>query len=207
MLLFLCLATGLRADQVEMQNGDRYSGKVLSLTPDKLVLQSEVLGKVTLPRARVALVTVGTNAATSLPPAAAQTNNVFNAPNLSVASTNANPDLSSALRSLGANTNFIQQVRGQFLDGAGPEANKKFDDLLQGMMSGKLNVNDIRAEAKSSADQLRALKRDLGPEAGESLDMYLEILDSFLKETASAPAAGPSGSPARSKATAGSLNE
>jgi len=51
-------------------------------------------------------------------------------------------------------------------------------------MSGKLNLNDLRREAKTSADQLRALKRDLGPDAGESLDIYLNVLDGFLKETA-----------------------
>jgi hypothetical protein len=34
---------------------------------------------------------------------------------------------------------------------------------------------------------LRALKRDLGPEAGDSLDAYLDVLDNFLKETAAEP--------------------
>ena len=46
----LFFSTGLRlgADQVQMQNGDRYSGKVLSMTPATVVLQSEVLGKLSL---------------------------------------------------------------------------------------------------------------------------------------------------------------
>ncbi|HEU0038849.1 MAG TPA: hypothetical protein VFR76_06220, partial [Verrucomicrobiae bacterium] len=59
-VLVLWLAmVGLCADQVEMQNGDRYLGKVLSLTTDQLVLQSDVLGKLTLPRDKVALITLG----------------------------------------------------------------------------------------------------------------------------------------------------
>ena len=67
-------------------------------------------------------------------------------------------------------------------------AASNYDAMLNGLMSGKLNINDLRREAKSSADQLRALKRDLGPEAGDSLDSYLEVLDNFLKETAPEPA-------------------
>jgi len=54
-------------------------------------------------------------------------------------------------------------------------------------MSGELNLNDLRREAKSSADQLRELKRDLGSEAGDSIDAYLGVLDNFLKETAAEP--------------------
>src|SRR6266850_7064294 len=54
-----------RADEVVMQNGDHYYGKVLSLTTNSLALQSEVLGRVNLPRAKVQLVTMGTDAPTN----------------------------------------------------------------------------------------------------------------------------------------------
>ena len=106
-------------------------------------------------------------------------------------------NLSPAFRQLGANTNLIQQVQKQFLSGAGPEANNKFNELLGGLMSGKLSVDDIRAEAKTAVDQLRALQREGGEEAGFATDAYLAILDHFLKETApsgtatNAPAALP----------------
>jgi hypothetical protein len=95
--------------------------------------------------------------------------------------------LSAALRNLGANTNFIGEIRDQMLGGS-PAATSKYDELVNGLMSGTLNMNDLRREAKSSADQLRSLKRDLGPEAGDSLDTYLAVLDNFLKETAGEPA-------------------
>ena len=159
-----------------MQNGDRYVGKVLSLDTNALVLQSDVLGTVHLPRAKVAHVTLGSAATTNMQTSAA-----------SVAVTNV--DLSASLRQLGANTNFIQQVQAQFLSAAGPEANNKFNEMVGGLMSGKLTMNDIRVEAKSAADQLKQLKGELGEDGGWALDGYLAILENFLRETApSAPA-------------------
>jgi hypothetical protein len=188
-LLALVAAPWLRADQVEMQNGDRYFGKVLSMSADTVVLESEVLGKITVPRKKVASLAFGTSAVA--PKAAAQvarvslpTNPPTAAPLAALANTNA--DLSAALRKLGANTNFIRQIREQMLAGS-PEAASNYDELVGGLMNGKLNLDDLRREAKSSADQLRALQRDLGPGAGDSLDAYLYVLDNFLKETAAGP--------------------
>jgi len=91
---------------------------------------------------------------------------------------------------LGANTNLVQQIRKQFLADAGPKANDKFDELLNGLTTGKLDINGLRAEAKSAADQLRAMKKDMGGDAGETLDAYLGVLDSFLSQSAP-PAAAP----------------
>ena len=185
----LIAASWLRADQVEMQNGDRYSGKVLSVSADTVVLDSEVLGKINVPRKKVASLAFGTNAAA--PKAAANVTRVSMPTNLSTAAAsvvlaNTNADLSAGLRNLGANTNFIRQIREQMLAGS-PEAASKYDEMVNSLMSGKLNLDDLRREAKSSADQLRALKRDLGPEAAGSLDAYLDVLDDFLKETAAGP--------------------
>src|SRR5579863_6562844 len=68
-------AASLRADQLQMQNGDHYSGKILSVTEDSLVLENDVLGKVTLPRSKVLSLTFGdskaTNAAVPAPAVAA----------------------------------------------------------------------------------------------------------------------------------------
>ena len=172
-----------RADQVDTQNGERYVGKVMAINGDTVVLQSEVLGTVRLPRAKVAHITLGTNQTASPLPVAVTTNAPF--PQVSsVTSTNANADLSTALRQLGSQSNLIQQVEAQFLSGAGPEAKDKFNELMGGLLSGRLNVNDIRTEAKSAADQMRAAKKELGEENGFMIDSYLAILDSFLKESA-----------------------
>jgi hypothetical protein len=189
-IIFLFVAAPwLRADQVEMQNGDRYFGRVLSMSADTVTLESEVLGKINVPRKKVASLAFGTNA--SAPKAAANVAPISVPTNPPTAASPAllpgtNVDLSAALRNLGANTNFIGQIRGQMLAGnAGAASN--YDEMVSGLMSGSLNLDDLRSQAKSSADQLRALKRDLGPEADSSFDAYLEVLDNFLKETAAKP--------------------
>ena len=175
----------LRADQVEMQNGDRYLGTVLSLDTNTLVLRSAVLGTVNLARGQVALITLGSGGATNFTRAAPATNPQPTAS--SIAITNGMIDLSASLRQLGANTNFIEQARAQFLADAGPEANNKFNGMVSGLLSGRLTVNDIRAEAKSAVDQLKELKRDLGEDGGGAFDGYLAILENFLRETAPQP--------------------
>jgi hypothetical protein len=197
--LVLFLTPGrLWADQVEMQNGDRYAGQVLSLNTNTVILQSDLLGTVRLPRAKVAVIMLG-----STPASSPALRSLTNAPvhGASTTPTNKPPKPSPALAQLGASTNLIQQVQKQFLSSAGPEANDKFNELLGGLMSGKLSVDDIRAEAKIAADQLRALKRDGGEEIGFATDAYLAILDHFLKETApsgsatTSPAPSPSSTP------------
>ncbi len=201
--LVLFAAPGrLRADQVEMQNGDRYTGHVLSLTTNEVVLQSDVLGTLRLPRAKVAGVTLGASSATNSLRRPWLTNGQARAS--SIAPTNAPAHLSPALGQLGANTNLIQQIQKQFLSGAGPEANARFNDLMSGLMSGKLNVEDIRAQAKTAADQLRALKRDGGEDSGFTMDAYLAILDQFLKETAPAPGSATNAPAPSAKAPANS---
>jgi hypothetical protein len=178
-------ASWLRADEVEMQNGDRYFGHVLSVSADTVVLNSEVLGKINVPRKNVAGLAFGTNTvapkvAASLAPVSVPTNLPAVAAPAGVVNTNL--DFSAALRNSSVGTNIIRQIREQMLAGS-PEATGKFDTMVNGLLSGSVSVDDLRREAQSSADQLRALKRDLGPEAAESLDGYLEVLDDFLSES------------------------
>lgn len=179
-------AVWLRADQLQMQNGELFSGKVLSVSADAVVLESETLGKITVPRKKVASLAFGTNsiaqvtasnvlhmsAPANLPPTA-----------VLIVSEKTNTDLSAALRRPGIDTNFIQQIREQML-GSSPAAASKYDEMVGGLMSGNLSLNDLRREAKTAADQIRELKHELGPEAGDALDGYLAQLNSFLKETA-----------------------
>ena len=186
-LLLLSIASSrLHADVVEMQNGDRFSGKVLSVSTDTVVLESEVLGKINVPRKKVATMMFGTNAAASkvaagLAQVSASTNFPAAIPPAALARTNVN--LSAALQTLGANTNFVGQIRQQMLAGS-PEAAGKYDEMVNGLMSGQMSVNDLRNQARAYANQLREMKRDLGPEAGDSIDAYLSVLDNFIKETA-----------------------
>jgi hypothetical protein len=178
-LLLLGGARRLPADQVELRTGDRYVGQVLSVDTNSVVVQSEVLGRVRLPRSKVAVITLGRVAATNSPARPLGSNAA-----LSGAATNAALKGPLALKGMKVNTNVVQQVQKQFLDGAGDEANAKFNELLGGLLTGKLSVDDIRAQAKAAADQLRALQRESGEGAGFDASAYLAILDHFLKESA-----------------------
>jgi hypothetical protein len=189
-IFMFAAAFSLRADEVEMQNGDRYFGKVLSVSADTVTLESEVLGKINVPRKNVASLAFGTNtvapkAVASAAPVSVPTNFPAVAASVGVADTNLN--LSAVLQHLGGGTNVIRQIRDQML-AASPEAAGKYDELVNGLLSGSVNMDDLKREARSDADQLRALKHDLGPDAGDSLDGYLEVLDDFLKEPDSAAA-------------------
>lgn len=170
------------ADQVIMQNGDRYNGKVVSVTTNALVLQSDVLGTVNLSRSKVSQIVLGSEVAAT----ALQQTKL--AP-LSIPKTNADVTLAMTVRQLKSQPQLIQQVQTQYLNDATPEAKAKFDQMLTDLSTGKMSVDGLRAEAKSTADQLRTMRKELGEDAGEGLDGYLAILDNFVQE--SAPTAAP----------------
>lgn len=179
-----------------MQNGDRYSGQVLSVSAASVELQSPDAGKNTAARSNVASLTFGTNAvapkfASPLPVVAAPTN----PPGVDSRPETVKPDaeLAAMLRLPAVQTNSLRQIREQMLASA-PKAVGKFNELVGGLMTGKLNVEDIRREARSAVNQLRELKRELGPEVSGSLDGYLSILEKFLQET---PAGGKTNAPVR----------
>jgi hypothetical protein len=180
--VFACWAVGsLRADQVVLQNGDTLNGKVLSLTTNALILQSDNLGSVSLPRSKVTAIHFGIGAANHSGPAAAGSR-IQIQPSVP-GQTNSASDLSAAVRGIRGQTNLIQQVQSQLLGSASPEATAKFNELLDGLSTGKIDLNDLRQQAQAAADQLRSLKQDLGPDAKGEADTYLAILDSFLQET------------------------
>lgn len=166
----LLFVVNTSADQVEMQNGDRYIGKVLSLNNDTLVLQNEVLGTIKLPRTKVSLISFGTIARPPASTPASQTNGVV--------------DPTGLVAMLTANSNLVARVQKQFLGGAGPEAQAKFNELVSGLLTGNLTVEDLRAQARTAAQEVRAARKDLGDSAGFALDGYLAILDQFLGEDA-----------------------
>jgi hypothetical protein len=186
-LTLFVVAISLHADLVVMQNGDRYNGKVLTITASNLVFQSEILGPVLLPRVKVANVAFGTNVVVSptlsarLPQASATV--------ASSTKTNTSENISATLRQLASHTNLIQKVREQFLGTASPEASAKFGEMLGDLTSGKMTIADLRAQAKDVADQLRLLQRESGEDAGSTAGLYLSILDRFLGETGSANSA------------------
>lgn len=195
--LFLGFALSAHADQIEMSNGDRYVGRVLSLNNDTLLLQSEVLGTLRLPRARISAISLEPRAPGSVtnvarPAPLALRSNGTNRISAAATSTNATTAFSAAMRQLSTDSNVVKQVQDQLLTGAGPEAQAKFNDLLSGLLSGKVDLAKLRAEAKSTMDQAKGVRGDMGEE-GAMLDSYLAILDGFLRETE--PAVAPTNVP------------
>jgi hypothetical protein len=96
--------------------------------------------------------------------------------------TNSASDLTAVFRGIRDQTNLIQQVKSQILGPVNPEAENKFDEMLDGLSTGKIDLNDLRQQAQSAADQLRSVKKELGPDDSGEVDSYLAILDQFLQE-------------------------
>jgi hypothetical protein len=184
------------ADQVNMQNGDRFVGKVVTVSNETVVVQSDVLGTLLVPRSKIATIVLGTNAVVAPVQTVAAP---VPAPAVAAAPASANPNLSAAIQQLRTDTNAVRQVQKQvqqqILAGADPQATEMFNQMIGGLMNGSLNVDDIRAQAKTAADQLRAAKKELGDEAGFAVDGYLAVLDGFLRETASTSAGTATNAP------------
>jgi hypothetical protein len=161
-----------KGDQVEMQNGDRYSGKVLSYTNNVILLTNDFAGTITLPRTNVARVLIGTVA--SGPAAPPKTESAVVLPKLPTNSF-ANLDKSSTAEQ-------AAKVRQDLLGDANPAAKAKFDEMLGDITTGKISLGDLRAQAVSAATQLRQLKKELGSQSDDTLDGYLTVLESFIKE-------------------------
>jgi hypothetical protein len=188
MTLLAALVLGLRsqADQVVMQNGDTLNGTVLSVSANVLVLQNENLGTVTLARDKVSSVVFGAGVVKAVRPLI---------PVATASASNAAPASTPSLRGIGEQTNLVQQVQSQVLGSAGPDAIGKFNELLNGLSTGKFDMNQLRAQAKAAADELRSYKKDLGPGDSAEVDSYLAILDNFLLETAPTYATANTASP------------
>ncbi|MGN6384768.1 MAG: hypothetical protein ACTHMT_00875 [Verrucomicrobiota bacterium] len=173
-IAFLCLSVLLGysavADMVECDNGDRYTGKVLSLNEKELKLKNDIQGTITIPREKITVI--------ALKPAVAATLKNRPAPRLnsSLVVTNGNPQI---------DPNAVAQVQQQFLGEANPEANRLFQEMVAGLMSGKLDVNDIRSKAQSTLGDLKSFEKEIGD--GEDADMlrtYMGLLQNFLSASA-----------------------
>lgn len=193
----------VHADQVNMQNGERFVGKVVTVSNDTVVVQSEVAGTLLVPRSKIAAIVFGTNAlaAPIQTPVAA----TAQAPKPAPSSSSVNSELATAIQHLRTDTNATRQVQRQvqqqILAGADPKATEMFNQMVDGLMNGSLNVDDIRAQAKSAADQLRAAKKEFGDEAGFAIDGYLAVLDGFLRESADSNGASVTNAPPSSAKT------
>ncbi len=156
----------VQADQLNLTNGDRYVGTIELVNAKEVHLQSEVVGLLKVPRAKVTSIYFGTNAPTAAVAAAVV-----------------------AVKKEEAKTEFdpkvIEQVQQQFLGTATPEANDMFNDMVKGLASGKLSVEDLRKQASDALKELRDLQSDGGEDAAEEdalLSSYVGILERFVKQ-------------------------
>jgi hypothetical protein len=172
----LLFSAGLRADSVQLVNGDVLNGRVVALDEQQLRLESDVHGKLSIPRAKVVAITLGDR---KLAPVAA-------AP--APAAVPAGPassldDLFKQLRAGAAGANEVGEVQKLVPLLSSPDAMGFFQEKLRGLRDGSLNVQDIRKEAIRARDQVKAATKGLGPEADQALAPYLGILERFINES------------------------
>jgi hypothetical protein len=189
---FLSLgATASSADQITLRNGDILNGKVLAVTTDTLTIQDNTLGTLSLARAKVSIITFGM-AATVVPPSAIPFTGTPQTTPKSTSSANTSPALQAMFGEIREHSNLVQAVEAQVLgSSASPAAINKFNELLDGLSTGQLDMNGLRAEAQSAANQLQEYKKEMGPNADAEVDSYLSILNGFLRETAPTNSASP----------------
>jgi hypothetical protein len=147
-----------RADILNLSNGDRYIGKIEIVNATEVHLKSEIVGVVKVPREKVASIYFGTNR----PPA-------------KIATTSENS-------ATGLNQRSIEEVQKEFLSTATPEANAMFTELVQGLASGKIKVDDIRKQAGDTLKELRELQAEIGDDDDNPLlSSYVSILEKFVR--------------------------
>jgi hypothetical protein len=168
-----------RADLLELVNGDHYSGVVIQLTRTNLEFQSEMQGLVKFPRDRIAKITLREPIAK---------------PATSIPATNSSTTTNSAvsadaviqqMRAQGVDPNMMNQIQQQILGQSNPEATRMFNNTMNGLMSGSINVEDIRVQARKAIKDIQDARKDLGGDSAttELLNGYMDILQKFVSET------------------------
>ncbi len=92
------------------------------------------------------------------------------------------------LRTEGVPAELMSELNLMLPGFSSPGVQGYFNDRVNGLIDGSLDINDIRRDATKAADELRSLQAELGPE-GAALNGYLGILEGFLQSTAPPPAA------------------
>ncbi len=179
-LAVVVLGPPVRGDIIELTNGDHYSGAVLLVNLTNVTLRSDVLGVITLPRAKVATITFGQ----AKPKAAASESKVLRDSRTAAAAVGSEPIQRLPRSNVGTNT-VVGQVQNQLLTGAEPATVQKYNEMAQGLLNGTLSIGDLRRQAQQTIQAVEQAKQDM-PELDDALDGYLSILRGFVKESAPA---------------------
>ena len=193
------------ADVVKLANGDTLHGKIVSIDDEKVVLESDVFGKVVVARERVLGVVFADGKGPDGGPAVeaepktgdrAETpgeiidrliNEEFGPDALRELSRGAkivaNPgDVVRELQREGIDPKYINELTVAIPGFTAPPVQDYFYGTVEGLKTGRINLGDIRKDAVKVRDQIESLKKDLGPDAA-ALDGYLGILNGFIEET------------------------
>jgi hypothetical protein len=90
---------------------------------------------------------------------------------------------------------LTKQLQQTFPLMATPSVQKYFNDTVGGLITGNINVQDVRKQAIAVRKQIDDLEKDLGPEAKAALAPYSGILDHFIRETAPPTQGSPESAP------------
>jgi hypothetical protein len=177
----LALGGLVQAEIIELRNGDRYSGEVIRMDKTNIEFASEVQGRITIPREKVAAILFHPEAKSAAVPAPERVGDAVQ--KLNVPHARQLQDVMRKIQQDGIDESVLDQVQEQMLSGAGPEANRMFREMAGGLLSGKLNLSDIRSQAQQAASQIEELRAELDEDTGQLLDGYLSILKGFLQKT------------------------
>jgi len=165
-LILLSLFAATRADTLNLANGDRYLGAIQLVNESEIHLKSETLGLIKIPRAKVASIFFGTNQPARL-------------------ISTVNPEATPKTATPQFDEEALEKVQQDFLATATPEANAMFTDLVKGLSSGKLSIEDIRKQARDALKELRELQAEVGDGSDDDGDNpllagYIGILEKFI---------------------------
>lgn len=169
------------ADTIQLVNGDTLSGKVVSLNEKEVKLHSELLGELSIQRAKVASIYFGDAApkTTAVTPGATAAEPLKAAP----AKSDTPPeDLIKQLQSGGLNAKTVSELEDRFPLLAVPPVKQFFNKTVGGLIDGSLDLQHIRQQAIDVRDEIVELKKELGPDAA-ALDGYLGVLENFIRQT------------------------
>ena len=199
--LILCPAVLVRADRLQLANGDEIEGQMLEMSDGEVKFKHSILGTFTIPRAKIHAIELGDQRGGKRIMADGSKADAETPEE--IVKRLVNPDLNRAkvkeiakgakqhgtpdaaieqLRREGVSGGTMQMLQAMLPGFGSPVVQKHFEDRVTGLMSGSIGIQDIRAEAIDARDQLKELMDDLGP-GGEALKGYYGILDGFIEET------------------------
>lgn len=171
--LFALVVTSPSAfsETVQLITGDVVHGHVVSLDEEALVLESKALGKLTVQRSDVASIHLGETSDGDATGQDREESKTTSPGELTLPRLDLNEN--------GSPSNPLSQLAPLLLN---PEVQQHFQNNLEGLLSGEIDVENLRGQAENARNLMKEYKKELGPNA-DVVEGYLNILDSFLDQS------------------------